>query len=298
MAEEPGGWDVGAILRAVRRAADLSQRELAARAGVPGSTVARIESGQAGNPGFRTVERLVRAGGGRLTVEPPGTEPPGTGANRAGVDGAGTDGGEAVGPGNVEAVPGAELRDRAGRRYPAHLDVREVREPRDWPGAWWAHWYDLPPERWPLPVPAATYDLCRRRRDHRRWGERVRQLVRVRRVTAGLPEGSWRFVADLPDGGTIGELRAHQRSLDLRYGYDTGDQRELVLDGVLVAPGYQLLGIGRRLLGAFVEEMDRAGIPEAYAIGEPGSSGFLTACGFRVEAGRPVALSLARRPPG
>ncbi|MBO4205066.1 GNAT family N-acetyltransferase [Micromonospora echinofusca] len=287
MAEEPGGCDVGAVLRAVRRAADLSQRELAARAGVPGSTVARIESGQTGNPGFRTVEQLVRAGGARLVVEPLSTEPPSTEP-------------PSTGPSGFELLsagpPGSELRDRADRRYPAHLDVREVRGPRDWPGAWWAHWYDLPPERWPLPVPAAMYDLCRRRRDRRRWGERVRQAVRVRRITAGLPAGSWRFVADLPDGGTVGELRAHQRSMDLRYGHDLGDQRELVLDGVLVAPGYRLLGIGRRLVGAFVEEMDRAGIREAYAIGEAGSSDFLTACGFRVAAGRPVALSLIRRP--
>ncbi|MGH3680669.1 MAG: helix-turn-helix domain-containing protein, partial [Natronosporangium sp.] len=37
--------DLGATLRALRRRADLSQRELAERAEVPASTIARIESG-------------------------------------------------------------------------------------------------------------------------------------------------------------------------------------------------------------------------------------------------------------
>jgi hypothetical protein len=98
-------------------------------------------------------------------------------------------------------VPHDELRDEAGRRYPAHLDVWEVREPRDWPGAWWAEWYNLPPERWPRPVPLATYELNRVYRDRRRRTEQVRGAVVVRRVTgAGLPATSWRFVAELPGG--------------------------------------------------------------------------------------------------
>ena len=54
---------LGEVLRSLRRRADLSQRELAARAGVPKSTVSRIESDEAWNPSFRTVERLVRAAG-------------------------------------------------------------------------------------------------------------------------------------------------------------------------------------------------------------------------------------------
>jgi transcriptional regulator with XRE-family HTH domain len=60
--------DLGVLLRALRRQGDLSQRDLAARAGVPASTVARIESGRATDPKFRTVERLVRAAGGVLAM--------------------------------------------------------------------------------------------------------------------------------------------------------------------------------------------------------------------------------------
>lgn len=143
-------------------------------------------------------------------------------------------------------------------------------------------------------MPAATYDLCRERRDRRRWGERIRREVRLRRASEGLPDGSWRFVAELPDGRLVGELRAHQRSLDLLFGYDLGDEREILLDGVLVAPGYRMLGIGRRLVTALIEELDHAGIQRAYALAEPGVIDFLVACGFRVEAGRPAALALTR----
>jgi len=51
-----------------RRRAGLSQRALAARAGVPPSTVARIETG-ALDPRIGTVERLLRACGHALEVE-------------------------------------------------------------------------------------------------------------------------------------------------------------------------------------------------------------------------------------
>jgi transcriptional regulator with XRE-family HTH domain len=60
--------DFGATLRALRRRGDLSQRELAGRAGVPASTVGRIESGASPDPRFRTIERLVVAAGGSVTV--------------------------------------------------------------------------------------------------------------------------------------------------------------------------------------------------------------------------------------
>lgn len=264
--------DVGAVLRALRRQADLSQRELAERSGVPKSTLARIESGRGAEPGFATVERLVRAAGGALTI---------------GVSGR-------PGLGQVPAMPDDERRDEAGRRYPPHLDLREVRKLTDWPGAWWAHWYTLPRERWPLRVPAVTYDLDRRRRDERRWRERVRQQVRLRRVTGELPEGSWRLLAELPDGAPVGELRAHERSTDLLLGENLGDRRELILDGVVVTPELRLLGIGRRLIGLLTEEMDRAGIHTVRAVAEFEEIRFLAACGFTESASRPAALRLDR----
>ncbi len=263
----------------------MSQRELAELAGVPQPTLARIESGRATDPRFRTVERLVRAAGGDLRVGLVGDEP-----------------GERPHSGLPAAVPHDDLRDESGRRYPAHLDVWEVREPRDWPGAWWAEWYNLPPERWPRPVPLATYELSRVYRDQRRQREQVRGAVVVRRVTGGgLPATSWRFVAELPGGELVGELRAHEQSPHLRWGGDERDwEREVVLDDVLVAAEHRRLGIGRRLVGALVTQLDEAGIRTARVLTEQHGMAFLTACGFAVTAPRPAALQLVRpvRPVG
>ncbi len=65
------------LVREARRRAGLSQAELAERAGVPQSTIGRIESG-ARMPSAALVDRLIRAAGFELRVglgEPdPGTE--------------------------------------------------------------------------------------------------------------------------------------------------------------------------------------------------------------------------------
>ena len=65
------------LVREARRRARLTQAELAERAGVPKSTVGRIESG-ARTPSTEMVERLVRASGLNVSVslsEPdPGTD--------------------------------------------------------------------------------------------------------------------------------------------------------------------------------------------------------------------------------
>ncbi|MGR6316849.1 GNAT family N-acetyltransferase [Micromonospora soli] len=263
------------MLRRLRRRTDLSQRELAARAGVPQSAVARIESGRSGDPRWRTVERLIRAAGGQVRFEVPAADE----------------------PLHLPApVPHDGLRDRAGRRYPAHLDVWEVHEPKDWPGAWWAEWYNLPPERWPLPLPPATYELNRRHRNRRRWAEWVRGVVAVRRVTGGaLPLTSWRFVAELPDGELVGELRAHERSPHVQWGGEEPvEAREVVLDGVLVAADHRRLGIGRRLVQALVAEFTAAGIEVARAVADGPGVDLLLACGFLLEPARPAALRLER----
>lgn len=60
--------DLAAALRALREGAGLSQRELARCAAVPTELVASVESGGARDPRFGTVDRLVRAAGGRLAV--------------------------------------------------------------------------------------------------------------------------------------------------------------------------------------------------------------------------------------
>ena len=68
---------VASIVREARRRSGLTQAELAERAGVPKSTVGRIESG-ARIPSTLMVERLVQAAGWNLSVslsEPdPGTD--------------------------------------------------------------------------------------------------------------------------------------------------------------------------------------------------------------------------------
>lgn len=56
------------LLKGARRTAGLSQRELASKAGVPQSTVARIELGSL-SPRFNTLEQLLGAMGRTLAVE-------------------------------------------------------------------------------------------------------------------------------------------------------------------------------------------------------------------------------------
>lgn len=100
--------DLPGVLRALRRRADLSQRELADRAGTSAAQVARIESGATGDPHLTMVHRLVRAAGARLTaLDLDGSEP--------------------------APLLTDVHRDGAGRRYPPHLDAARV--PR-----WWGIW--------------------------------------------------------------------------------------------------------------------------------------------------------------
>jgi predicted transcriptional regulator len=57
------------LVATARRLARLTQRELAQRAGVPQSTIARIESG-AIEPRSSTVQRIVSSAGYELRLEP------------------------------------------------------------------------------------------------------------------------------------------------------------------------------------------------------------------------------------
>ncbi len=95
------------LFRTLRRFAGLSQRELAAAAGVPATTVGRIEAGRVHDPRLRTVERLVLAAGWRLAAV--------------------SDAGRLL---DLDRDRG--WRDRGQRRYPAHLYVRRVRNRYDW----------------------------------------------------------------------------------------------------------------------------------------------------------------------
>ncbi|GAA4437984.1 GNAT family N-acetyltransferase [Phytohabitans houttuyneae] len=256
--------DLAVTLRALRRRADLSQRELADLAGLPKSTITRIESGEIVDPRFRTVERLVRAAGTVIAV------------------------GE-----HIEPAPGEGLRDRADRNFPPHLDVRPVEQLTDWAAAWWAHWHRLPRRAWPLEPPEFTYDLSRTRRAQRRHREWVWQGLRLRWVgERGLRAGDvWRLVAEAPDGAPVGELRAFLR------GAHPEDQPgcEAVLEGVVVARGLRGMGIGRRLVGEFAAEVERSGVGLARAVvGAGTAAAFLRRCGFREDSGRVVAMVFGR----
>ncbi|MFC4146405.1 multiprotein-bridging factor 1 family protein [Micromonospora mangrovi] len=112
-------WPVAGIVRAVRRRADASQRELARFAGVHATTVGRIEAGTL-TPSIAVLRRIIGVVGFRLVV----------------VD----DSGRVLKPMRDRA----DLRDGAERRYPSHLDI--VTDPE--PGEWWADRYGLarPPE--------------------------------------------------------------------------------------------------------------------------------------------------------
>lgn len=94
------------LLRRVRRQRDVSQRELADLAGVPTSTIGDLEAGHV-VPLLSTLDRALQAAGYRLDVVDA-------------EDGLAT-----------WIVSGIEPRDRAGRRYPPHLDLRSR---RPWPG--------------------------------------------------------------------------------------------------------------------------------------------------------------------
>lgn len=138
----PGSDDVVGLVRAARRRADCSQRELAERAGVAASTVGRVEAGSL-VPSLGLLRRLLGAAGLALVA----------------VDAEG----RLVVPMRDDRD---DLRDGAGRRYPSHLDT--VVDPG--PGDWWG-------DRYGLTSPPETFHRDREVRDARR--RRSRWEVRV-----------------------------------------------------------------------------------------------------------------------
>jgi transcriptional regulator with XRE-family HTH domain len=242
------------MLRALRRQADLSQRELAQRSGVPQSTIARIESGAATDPRFRTVERIVAAAGATLDVVTVSSAAP--------------------------ADPHEGVFDEGGRRFPAHLDLRAVERPEHWSGAWWRHTYVGPLDAAPTRLPPWTYDLSRARRDRRR---------RRAAFVAGLDivqDGAWRWTACTPGGAVIARLFAGEITLG------DGD-RAVMIFGFVVADAWRGWGVGRRLLVVLQDELVRVGIDQVQAVvdGVQGRD-FLLACGFRRDVIQPVRLTM------
>jgi len=130
----------------------MSQRELAMAAATSFRTVQRIESGEL-SPRVATLIRLLGVAQLRLALAPRvpvGADP-------------------AVGGGS-EKGDLSDARDRAGRRFPAHLDLRVVDEF----GSWWGDWPMLSTrapviwDRAPRRRPEHTFDRSRWMRDWRR----------------------------------------------------------------------------------------------------------------------------------
>lgn len=129
--------DIGGLLRAARRRAVLSQRELAERTGLPKSAIARMECDVTG--ATTRIDRFsaaLTACGVRLVV---------------------------MAEGDVPLTPWSGPRDRAGRLLPVHLDI--------WPVAgehWWGCFSVGPHLR---PQPEYTFSTFRGRRRRRQGRE-------------------------------------------------------------------------------------------------------------------------------
>jgi transcriptional regulator with XRE-family HTH domain len=157
-------FPLSGIVRRVRRAADLSQRELATRARLSRTAIAAIETGSR-TPSLRALSRILAAAKYRLVV----------------VDGQG----RLVLPLEVWQ----DTADGAGRRYPAHLDT--ILDPQF--GDWWADGFGLarPPE---------TFRRSRERRDYERrlsqWQVRVNKY---RAAPPPRPPVQWRRLDEYED---------------------------------------------------------------------------------------------------
>lgn len=153
MAADLEDADAATLVRLIRTHRRLSQRELAAMAGVPHSTVDRIESGTS-EPRFSTLRLLLAVTGHRLMVLDHRGRP-------------------------IAPDPQLQLlHDRGGRQFPAHLPYGKVRDPASplhW--GWWG-WFRI---AWSAEhdwVPESSY-----------WRPRPRRfrLVPLEQREVGLP---------------------------------------------------------------------------------------------------------------
>ena len=181
-------FDVSGAVRRIRRLADLSQRELAARLSVSKSVIAAAESGARGLDS-RLLARAAELAGLRLVL----------------LDAAGAP---------VTGMSPDAARDLSGRRFPAHLDTVHSDD------RWWRyeHRFDRPrpwftfdrvregrdagrrtrgtPDDHLKPVPGDSPEerKAQRRRDARERAEEERQR---RRDAAGWQRAEW-FVCSCP----------------------------------------------------------------------------------------------------
>ena len=121
-------FDLCGALRRIRRLADLSQRELAARAAVSASAVGHAEAGTRDLP-VASLARAAAVAGLRLAL----------------LDGEGRE---------VSAMGPNSVRDHGSRRFPAHLDTVPSEE------RWWRYEH-----RFGRPRPSFTFDRSREGRE-------------------------------------------------------------------------------------------------------------------------------------
>ena len=113
---------IGQLLRNVRHARGLNQRELAEQVGMSKSGIARLESGT-GEPRLRTALAVLESLGlSVFAAVPPGLHGPGPDAGPSGV------------------------RDAQGRRHPAHCEATKVNCPPTW---WFVRNPHRPRTSWP-----------------------------------------------------------------------------------------------------------------------------------------------------
>ncbi|WP_369255447.1 helix-turn-helix domain-containing protein [Geodermatophilus amargosae] len=154
-------FDLSGLLRRIRRAADLSQRELARSGGVPASTVAAAEAGTRGLDA-RALARLAAVAGLRLVL----------------LDAQGDE---------VAPMHGGAVRDEGGRHFPAHLDTRHGDD------GWWhgPHRFDRRPVTYTFTRDRTWRDRFRQARggvpgDHQlpRPGDSLAERAAARRAAA------------------------------------------------------------------------------------------------------------------
>jgi transcriptional regulator with XRE-family HTH domain len=159
--------ELPAMLRAARHFADLSQRELAARVGISKSYVGDLESGDVSAPSYPLVVRLIEATGLRLQVLDPFALP-------------------------LVRRPLDDARDKGGRHWPGHLDVRPVRSDRDW-------WYTrFRPGEKPLPAFTAEWRRLQGRKRVRRTKAQREADARARAGVRNTPPEP-----EVPGGDTV-----------------------------------------------------------------------------------------------
>jgi transcriptional regulator with XRE-family HTH domain len=127
-------FDLPGAVRRIRRIADMSQRELARAAGMSAAAIGHVEAGTRGLT-VAALDRIAVLAGLRIAL----------------LDGSGDE---------ATAMAAGAVRDRAGRRFPAHLDTRYGDQ--DW-------WHGE--HRYAREQPWYTFDRVRYTRDH--WRDRT-----------------------------------------------------------------------------------------------------------------------------